>query len=454
MKKQSLKLIITSAIFIVAIISYLSFSNNKSGTKKSCSVSEQGVTGQTANSDSNLIKLNKKNEKYSAQSVTLNQPKDNLDQNISSIFNQFIAFRKQPSEDALNIICGYLNNPNRVIAKTAINTLAVVGSKIGQNEHVFNILAQKAMDKEFNYRVDALLTAATVGKDKLLPIVSEYISEAEQDSDSAGYDYASRAMALISSPACVPYLNSLLSNTENENIHRNCFETLARIGTPEAAGIIEQHLLSSNLKDQASSALALTRLNSPEYNQIMADKIIDKSFQANTISAILTSRAAPDVVERIIKEKAIESKDKVALLKNIGAEVPYISKNMRNEISSSISSLLTDNKDSKDVKLEAIKTLRKLGGEETADILAPELKNEDPDIRREATVAFTLYADPYNYTNLSDLIWDSDKKTRRTALLTISRFISEEDRPLLEKAVEHEDEYIRNRAQELLDSIS
>ena len=453
MKKKSLrlKLIISSAIFIVAIISYLSFSNNKSSTKKSCSVSEQGVTGQTANSGSDLTKPNKK---HSKQSDTLNQTKTDLDKNISSIFNQLIAFRKQPSEDALNIICGYLNNPNRVIAKTAINTLAVVGSKIGRNEYVFNILAKKAMDKEFNYRGDALLTAATVGKDKLLPIVSEYISEAGKDSDFAGYDYASKAIALISSPACVPYLNSLLNNTEDEELHRNCFETLARIATPEAAGILEEHLLSSNLKDQTSSALALTRLNSPEYNQIMADKIIDKSFQANTISAILASRAAPDIVERVIKEKAMESKDKSALLNNIGAETPYISKNMRNEISSSIGSLLTDKKETKRVKLEAIKTLHKLGGEETADLLAPELKNEDPDIRREAAFAFTLYADPYNYTALSDLIWDSDKKTRRTALLTISRFISEEDRPLLEKAVEHEDEYIRNRAQELLDSIS
>ena len=452
MKKKSSKLILSFSLIVLIVCLYWAY--NKVGTiENSSPISKTDSIRQSTAADRDTLKSGKGLKKYSAKSETVNTQIDN--DNVKAILNRCLAFRKQPTAEAVNILSEYLNHADSVVVEEAIDTLGVIGLNSDLQELVYNILAQKALDREYRFRGHALLTAAMVGKDQSLPIVFEYISENDQDADSGGYDYAVRSMNLISSPACLPYLSALLNNAGDKKIRRNCFEILARIATPEAIGTIEKHLFSSNVKDQASSALALTRLNSPEYNRILADGIKKKTFQDDTVNIILSSKAAPDIVNLMLEENhSIDTKNRVALLKTITAGLNYASRDVREKVSSSVGSLLSGNKEPKDIKIAAIKTIYNLGGPGTAQALIPELENADTDIRREATLAFTGYANPENYTSLFNLLWDDDKKTRRVAMFTIQRFITNADRSILEKAAKHKDGYIREQAELLLDSIS
>jgi len=449
MKKKSLKLILSFSFIVLVICFYWTY-NKVTVTEKSSSISKTDSIRQTTAADRNTPGSGKGLKKYSVKSGSVKAPADN----VTAILNRCLAFRKQPTAEAVNILSEYLNHADSVVAKEAIDTLGAIGLESGLHELVYNILAQKAIDREYTFRRHALLTAAMLGKDKALPIVSEYISENNQDADSNGYDYAVRSLGLISSPACLPYLDALLNNAGDQKIRRNCFETLAKIATPEAIGTIEKHLLSSNVKDQASSALALTRLNSPEYNLILAAGIKKQTFQDDTVKIILRSKAAPGIVNLMLEDNSIEPESRAAFLKTISTDLRYAPLKVREEVSSSVASLLSGGKETKDVKIAAIKTIYKLGGPETAQALIPELEDEDADIRREAALAFTGYANPENYTSLFDLLWDDDEKTRRVAMFTIQRFITNADRSILEKAADHKDEYIRKHAKQLLDSIS
>ncbi len=451
MKKKFLKLILSFSFIVLVICFYWTY-NKVTVTEKSSSISKTDSIRKTTSPDrrNTAGSSGKGLKKYSVKSDSVKAPEDN----VTAILNRCLAFRKQPTAEAVNILSEYLNHANSVVAEEAIDTLGAIGLESGLREMVYNILAQKAIDRTYNFRGHALLTAAMLGKDKSLPIVSEYISENNQDADSNGYDYAVRSLGLISSPACLPYLDALLNNAADQKIRRNCFETLAKIATPEAIGTIEKHLFSSNVKDQASSALALTRLNSPEYNRILAAGIKKQTFQDDTVKIILRSKAAPGIVNLMLEDNSIEPESRVAFLKTISTDLSYAPLEVREEVSSSVASLLSGGKEPKDVKIAAIKTIYKLGGPETAQALIPELESEDADIRREAAFAFTGYANPENYTSLFDLLWDDDEKTRRIAMFTIQRFITNQDRNILEKAADHKDEYIREHAKQLLDSIS
>ncbi len=453
MKKKSLKIILGFAFIILISCVYWAYNKN-STTGNSSSISKINSGKQSIVPAGDTLKPGKGLKKYSTKFKKSNLQTAN--DNVSAIFDRIRFFRRNPTAEAVKILSEYLNHSNSTIAEEALCTLGAIGLKSSLHEIVYKIVAQKALDREFEFRGPALSIAALIGKERSLPLIAEFISENNQDPDSNGYKCASGALSRINTPACLPYLNTILSSTSNQRIHRNCFETLARIATPEAINTLEKHLLSSNNnKDQALSALALTRLNSSECNRIMADGIKRKTFQDDTINTILSTKAAPDIVNMIIKDNTLEAENRVALLKTIGSAVRSGSLNTREEVSSIIgSSILSGSKEPKNIKLEAIKTIYGLGGSSVADGLTPELENTDSDIRRAATLAFATYADSTNYTSLFNLLWDDDVETRRTAMFTIQRFATNADQRILKKAVDHEDEYIRKQAKQLLDSLS
>jgi HEAT repeat protein len=452
MKKKSLKIILVfSFIILISCVYWIYNKNSTTGNNSSISKIDSG--NQSTAPAGDTLKPGKVSKKYSTKFKKSNSQID--DDNVSAIFDRFISFRRQPTSEAVKVLSEYLKHPNSAVAEEALSTLGVIGLKSGLHEIVYKIVTQKALDREFAFRGRALSIAALIGKERSLPLIAEFISENNQNPDSTGYKCASGALSRINTPACLPYLNTILSGTGNQRIHRNCFETLARIATPEAINILEKYLFSSDNKDQALSALALTRLNSSDCNRIMADGIKKKTFQDDTINTILSTKAAPDIVNMIIKDNTLDAENRVALLKTIAGGVRSGSLDTREEVSSIIgSSLLNGSKEPKNVKLEAIKTISGLGGLKIADDLIPELENTDSDIRRAATLVFATYADSTNYTSLFNLLWDDDVETRRTAMFTIQRFATNADQSILKELVDHEDEYIRKQAKQLLDSLS
>jgi hypothetical protein len=93
--------------------------------------------------------------------------------------------RNEASEEAIALLQGCLDDPSTLVAKSALNSLAFIGQKEPFGEKVYGILEGKAMDENFPERGQALVIAALFsGDDRLLPVISDYISaDAESDND-------------------------------------------------------------------------------------------------------------------------------------------------------------------------------------------------------------------------------------------------------------------------------
>ena len=373
--------------------------------------------------------------------------------NVTAVFQQFLSFRKNPSDEAVDILLGYLDCENGVIVSEAIDTLGVIGLNGDQNDLIFSVLKEKAMDKKFSQRGQALLTAAIIGKDQMLPVVSEYISESGDKDGRTGVNkyLVSKALLIINSPECVPYLDSLLKGTDDHKIRKNCYDTLARIDTPESLFLLQEYGLSSHGKNQMASAMALSKANKPAFNQLLAQAIEDKAIEKETIRALAASKAAPDIFGQLLNKESLGEETKIVLLKDIAEYSINGTSGVRSRVSSAIYPLLENS--SQAIKIEVIKVIGSLGGEDAGEMLRMELKSDDPEIRKEALMAFVGYANPGNYSDLFELLWDNDENTRRTAMFMVERFVTDEDLQVLKKAALHEDEFIRKRAGELLEKL-
>ncbi len=376
------------------------------------------------------------------------------DKEIAAILTQIEDLKNNPSAEGIKILSGYLNLQDPDVVQEVMNALAYIGTETGLDDMVFKLLEEKAGDDQYPHRGYALLTAARVGKDKLLPLVSEYISEYESSGNDNFSRYASRALSLIGTPACIPFLNSLIEQTDDKNIHRNSLEALGRLATPEAVTILRRYLFAADVQDQAASARIFARANNPEYNTLLADGIKNKKFQQETISVILSGKAAPGIVDSLINNNEIDKDTKNDLLKNIITGMRFAPVYVRRQTASVISEALRSYEDGDTkLKLNSIKAICQLGGEETPEALKFTFQDKDPRVRREAVRYFVNYANVSNYTDLFDMIWDTDKKTRRYAMAGIERFVASSDIPVLEKAAGHEDEFISKKAKLLLESF-
>jgi HEAT repeat protein len=104
-----------------------------------------------------------------------------------------------------------------------------------------------------------------------------------------------------------------------------------------------------------------------------------------------------------------------------------------------------------DLQVQAIKIMGMgFGSEETTEILNPKLHSSDTRVRKEALNAYLPYIGPENYKTVLEMIWDKDETIRRNALAYAQQFIDDSDHPLLEKALQHEDEAIRKSVSQIL----
>ncbi len=448
--------IITGTAFIVIVVAvifiFMRQDQKKADITMELSVSEK----QQLPEITNTTELKKTAAPSQKASLKLENPEPRLldDKEIAAILTQIEDLKNNPSADGIKILSGYLNLQDPDVIQEVMNALAYIGTETGLDDMVFKLLEEKASDDQYPHRGYALLTAAKVGKDKLLPLVSEYISEYEMSGNDNFSRYASRALSLIGTPACIPFLNSLIEQTDDKNIHRNSLEALGRLATPEAVTILRHYLFAADVKDQASSARIFARGNNPEYNTLLADGIKNKKFQQETISVILSGKAAPEIVDSLINNNGIDKDTKNDLLKNIITGMRFAPVYVRNQTASVISEALRSyEEDDTKLKLNSIKAICQLGGEETPEALKFTFQDHDPRVRREAVRYFVNYANVSNYTDLFDMIWDTDKKTRRSAMAGIERFVASGDIPVLEKAAGHEDEFISKKAKLLLESL-
>jgi HEAT repeat protein len=367
---------------------------------------------------------------------------------VSQRVQEVLKLRKDTTPEAVHLLANFLNDKADVVVSEAIDALGFIGLNSDAADEVYEILEEKAKDKGFALRGQALVTAAMIGKDRLLPVVSDFIYE-ENDS---GRDSAIRALSLIASPACVNYIDVLLHKSDDLEIRRNSFNALAKIDSAEALDLLQKYVASSNDQDQAASAVALASLDKTEMNQILADAVQANQLEGGAIRALATSPAAPSIFGDLLQREGLEKAEKVSLLKIIAKDSSaYGSKERRTALKEAVEPLL--NSPDPMIQKEAIRAIAGIGAEGTDTSLMSKLDSNDPEIRKETVSCLVGYVTPSNYKELLPVIWDDDQETRRIAFMCVQQFLGESDREVLEKARSHPDELIRKQVPMLLDQV-
>ena len=139
----------------------------------------------------------------SKSTASLTETLSNKD--LKELLKQFYSYRQNPNSDAVLTLSSFLDHTNldhtdRIVVLEAIDTLTHIAlENDDQRETVFKILQAKAADESFEQRDKALFMAAMLGKDRMLPIVANFINNPDEHSPVESYDVASRALATIRS---------------------------------------------------------------------------------------------------------------------------------------------------------------------------------------------------------------------------------------------------------------
>lgn len=426
----------------------------QSGTEQISSAKEPKTSADTANKTSadtaNKVSAGP-NSRQTTDLPTKNIDKDFSGKSISELVQLCLSYRGNPSPEAVETLTTLLNHASDAVASTAITTLTAIAAKGHQSEEIFTILKEKAGDMTYFQRGPALLAASQLGKERMLPTVSELVAKQSDISNEAEYQLASRALSVINSPEAVPYIDSLLAKTTGMETRQNCFHTLASIASPEAEAILVEYAMSSTGDDQTGSALALAHGNISEAETVLAAGIREERFESGTVEALASSETAHTIFGQLLNDDGLPDDQKIKLLDILAKRTVTGSGPTRRNVSSAIEPQLGS--ENPDVQIHAIRAIGQLGHPDTDNMLQPMLVTEDDRVRKEAFYAFLGYAHPSNYTVVYDFLWDSDEKVRRTAMISLERFVNSDDRDILEKAAQHPDEFLRQRAQTLLDQL-
>ncbi|MCD4754830.1 MAG: HEAT repeat domain-containing protein [Deltaproteobacteria bacterium] len=452
MGKASPKSILISCVilFLISGIMYLSIRNTQEveEAKSTCTTEQQKAK-------TSIVPADQKDDRTSADSGKHFTWYDSAlealsDPNGTARVQAILSLRNYPTPEAVDILSRFLDDKETAVVSEAIDTLGVIGSDSEIKDLVLNLLEEKARDKEFSARGQALITASMLGKDnRMLPVISDYISEG----DDTGRDLAVRAMSFIASPECIPHLSKLLDESDDQEIHENASHILAEIDTPEAFSILHNQLISLDEDRQSSTAWALSVQNSPEFNDVLKEAIADNTLRKGAISIVATSAAAPAVFSELLQDDDIKKEDKIFWLKILAEKTIDSSVAVRSGVASAVEPLL--NSEERDLEIQAIKTLGELGAEidATAQVLAPKFKSNSLDVRKAALEAYYSYCTPNTYKELETLWWDKEENIRRSAFSLSESFFDSSDREVLENATKHTDEFISKQSKSILEQL-
>jgi HEAT repeat protein len=350
------------------------------------------------------------------------------------------------SPEAVDILRKFLKDRDPVVLREVIDTLGYIGLQGDLEDVVFDLLAQEAMDKSFSRRGDCLTMAAIIGKERLLPTVTDFFREGKNNESMKGF--AVRALTFIDSPDCIPLLEEVLSiGAEDPMVHEIAFENLARLGTTEALAILKDHVVSSKGMDQVNSALALARLDMEEFNEVLANALVKETMEEETIEVLATSPAAPEIFGEVLRATS-DKERKITWLRKLATYAASGTEEVRGKLTDTVMPLVhsTD----PDIQVEAINVVGQTGGEDAAENLIEELDSDNPLVRQSALRALMPYATQENYKEILPRLSDEDKYIRRTVLIVVERFLNESDRPILEEATKNPDEVVRKQVNTIL----
>jgi HEAT repeat protein len=365
---------------------------------------------------------------------------------IGARFQAVMALRERKDPEAVRLLQKFLNDPDNAVVSEAIDTLGYIGLNSDLKGIVFEILADRAQDKSFNLRGDALITAAMLGeKEQVVSLIAEFVAENYEGSDAA----AVRAMAFALSPELVPHITTLVERNDNPGVQRECFSLLARINNSKAIDLLEKYLRSDTPGEQAGSVWALSRQNDAYHNQILVAAIAGKTLQHEAVGEVARSPAAGAVFSELFENSNVDDRQRINWLKIMSNNVSSAPGDVRNAMADVALSLV--NSPNPDVQRQALETLSKAAAsKDLTEAIEPHLESGNFLIQKAALEAFIQYLTPKTYEPLKKLWFHEDEKTRRTAFFFSEPFLSQVDIPDLRKASQHSDQFIAKHSTMML----
>jgi HEAT repeat protein len=355
-----------------------------------------------------------------------------------------LSLRKQATEESVARLATFLDGDDPALLSEAIDALGTIA--LGDDElkeEIFRILAEKARDPDFTQKGSALVTAAMIGDgEKLLPLIAEFIAEPYEESKAM----AARALSFAATPESVSLLDDIVKTSQDPKTQKNALAILSTIDTPEAFQILAQSLDAPAEETQAAGVWALSRQNDPRQNELLANALLEGKLSGAALAVLAQSPAASEIYGSTLQNEAIPKEDKINMLSILATNTVNASGSVRSSVAASVLPLL----DSSDPEIQkaAIDTLKDVGAKENlAEALEPKLHSSDILVQEAALYAFAQYATPDTYKPLKELWYSEDEKIRRTAFFFSSIFVDESDLADLQKATEHEDQFISQQAE-------
>ncbi|SPD72504.1 hypothetical protein PITCH_A1390002 [uncultured Desulfobacterium sp.] len=350
-----------------------------------------------------------------------------------------IALRDHPCSEAIDLLEMFLADADYAVIEEALDAIGFIGLNSELKEKALTVLAEAARDRDFLSRGAALITAAALGEnDTILTIIGEYISENNDQS----LESAVKAMALIASPACVPYLAEVISGDLDPEVLKNSFNILAQIGSQEAIDILQRSFNSPDSQMQTSVAWAISRVKNEVYSRMLAESM--EGLNHETLSVIANSALASEVFGEALQSENATKENKNYWLDILAANTVTAPGSVRSEVADLLIALSND--PDPEIQVKSLNALAQVGAsinnENLSEHLSSKLESDNFLVQGAALLAFAQYCTPANYKVLKTLWSHQDEQMRRTAFFLSENFLNASDLPDLQKASQSNDQFI------------
>lgn len=371
----------------------------------------------------------------------------------AQLIYDILKLRRQSSKEAVEKLTVFLDHDSPAVVSEAIDALCYYAVQNGSTEMVFDILKQKAADKFYPQRGDVLVAAAKLKiDDQLLNILPGFLIEKGEQGEEDMFN-AVRALSFVESPEVVPYLNQIIDRSTSPKTQRTAYNLLAKVDSTESSEFLESKLGSSEGLQKKNATWALSRSNSPGYNQILENAVINSQLDDESMAVLASSPSAPQVFGNLLTNDTIEKEKKLIYMKSIAENAASATTAIRRDMEDVLAPLL-DSQD-KDLEIEAIKALGKVGAgsPDMAELLEPKLQSPDAEVREQAFGSYLSSLSAKTYKPLLDLLGDDNENIRRSAMVFAGHFVDSSDKEQLTNALDNEDEYIREQAKKMLEKL-
>jgi HEAT repeat protein len=365
---------------------------------------------------------------------------------VFSRVQAILSLREKMDPEAVEILREFLKDENDAVVSEAIDTLGNIGINSDLKEMTFMALADKARDKSFNLRGSALITAAMLGNEQqVTELIGQFVEEDYEANDAA----VVRALSFALNAGTVPYLVELINRNDEPEIQKNAFNLLAKSGNSEAMNLLEKHLSSNDLQKQDAAVWALSRQNNEQQNQMLSQAIVNKELPKDAIAIVAKSPSAAEVFADVLSRDSVGYQDKINLLKILGANASSAPGDARDAIAEAMLPLLANS--NAGIQQQALETLGNVAAsKDMTDKIAPLLGSDNILVQKAALESFIKYLTPGTYEPLKELWYHGDEKMRRTAFFFSEPFLNQKDLPDLQKATQHNDEFIAKHSASMI----